>query len=369
MSTDSQPRSYSIRKLHVMNADGSRGKSLAGEMDRDPADPQWSSDSRTIYFLADDSGSTHIFAARADSTVRQVTKPVERLRGLSLADNGHAVTVRSTERTQEVVTFAVDLPPSPVALAVPSEKLMAQRDTGAVEEIHFSSDVRSIQASIVKPPHFDPARKYPLLLDIADSPRRMYGPEFSLRAQIITAHGWLVLRVNPRGAPGYGEQFGRLLPTRYPGDDADDLLAAVDFAVAQGTVDPQRIAVTGGLVAAWILGHSDRFAAVVARHPIVDFTLMAERAAPWMGALPWDDPDQYVKHSPIYFAANWKTPTLVLAGDHDQQSDEFYAALQLRKISSAMVHIPDGSRPSAKVLELETMLAWLGSVVRAPAIQ
>ena len=96
--------------------------------------------------------------------------------------------------------------------------------------------------------------------------------------------------------------------------------------------------VAGGLLAAWILGHSDRFAAVVARRPIVDFTLMAERAAPWMGALPWDNPDRYVKHSPIYFAGNWKTPTLVLAGEHDAQADEFYSALELRKVKSVMVN-------------------------------
>ena len=79
-------------------------------------------------------------------------------------------------------------------------------------------------------------------------------------------------------------------------------------------------------MAAWLLGHSDRFAAVVARRPIVDFTLLAERAAPFLGALPWDDPDAYAKHSPIYFAQNWKTPTLVLASDVDAQSDEFYHA-------------------------------------------
>jgi len=177
-----------------------------------------------------------------------------------------------------------------------------------------------------------------------------------------------VLRVNPRGTPGYGEEFGRLLPTRYPGDDADDLLAAVDFVVAKGYIDPKRLAVEGGLLAAWILGHSDRFAAVVARRPIVDFALIAGRAAPWMGAMPWDDPEQYAKHSPIYFAQNWKTPTLVLAGTPDPQSDEFYSALQQRKVASAMARIPDGSKPSARVLALQTTLAWLESVL-LPAAQ
>jgi len=301
MATDSALRSYSIRKLYVMNADGSRVKPLAGTLDRDPVNPQWSSDSRTVYFLADDSGATHVFASRNDSTVRQVTQGVERLRGFSLADNGRAVAVRSTGQAIELVAFTADMPPpGPVVLAAPMANLLAERETAAAEEIRVPSDGRSIQGWVIKPPHFDAARKYPLLLDIADAPRRMFGPDLSVRAQIFAARGWVVLRVNPRGTPGYGEQFGRLLPTRYPGDDADDLLAAVDFVVAKGYVDAGRLAVSGGLVAAWILGHSDRFSAVVARRPIVDFTLEAGRAAPWMGAMPWDDPQQYTGRSPIY---------------------------------------------------------------------
>lgn len=362
MATDSALRSYSIRKLYVMNADGTRAKLLAGALDRNPEYPHWSSDSRTVYFLADDSGATHVYASRNDSTVRQVTHGGERLRGFSLADNGRAVTVRSTGQAVELVTFPVDMPPPTAAvLAAPMAKLLAEREIAAAEEIQVPSAGKSIQGWVIKPPHFDAARKYPLLLDIADDPRRMFGPEFSLRAQIFAARGWVVLRVNPRGTPGYGEQFGRLLPTRYPGDDADDLLAAVDFVVAKGGIDEQRIAVSGGLLAAWMLGHSDKFAAVVARRPIVDFTLAGVRAAPWMGALPWDDPDRYVKHSPIYFASSWKAPTLVFAGDPDPQSDEFYAALQERRVKSAMVRVPDWSRPSAEVVELETTLAWLES--------
>jgi dipeptidyl aminopeptidase/acylaminoacyl peptidase len=356
--------SYSVRKLYVMNADGSRVKPVAGALDRDPENPQWSSDSRTIYFIADDSGATHVYASRNDSTVRQVTQGVERLRGFSLADNGRAVTVRFNGRAMELVSLPVDMPPSTaVVLAAPMTKLMADRETAVPEEIHVPSAGKSIQAWVIKPAHFDASRKYPLLLDIADDPRRMFGPDFSLRAQIFAARGWVVLRVNPRGTPGYGEEFGRLLSTRYPGDDSDDLLAAVDFVVAKGGIDEKRIAVSGGLLAAWILGHSDRFAAVVARRPIVDFTLMAERAAPWMGALPWDNPDRYVKHSPIYFAGNWKTPTLVLAGEHDAQADEFYSALELRKVKSVMVRAQDWSKPSARMLEVETALAWLGSVL------
>ena len=97
----------------------------------------------------------------------------------------------------------------------------------------------------------------------------------------------------------------------------------------------------------------------------VDMTsLDAGRAAPWIGAMPWEDPEQYVRHSPIYFARNWKTPTLLLAGDRDPQADEFYLALQQRKVDSVMVRVPDSGKPSGRVLEMESTLAWLESRVK-----
>jgi dipeptidyl aminopeptidase/acylaminoacyl peptidase len=365
VATDSVPHSYSIGKLYVMNTDGSHVKLLAGALDRDPACLQWSSDSRTVYFIADDAGATHVYAAHADGAVRQVTGAVERLRGFTLADNGRAAAVRTTGDAVEVVAFPVDMPPATATvLASPMAELLAARETAAAEEIRFPSAGKSIQGWMIRPPRFDRLWKYPLLLDIADAPRRMLGPAFSLRAQIFAARGWVVLRVNPRGTPGYGEEFGRLLPTRYPGDDADDLLAAVDFAVAQGGIDTARVAVSGGLLTAWLIGHSDRFGAAVARRPIVDFALAGGRAVPWMGAEPWENPEQYARHSPLYFAQNWKTPTLVLAGEHDPQADEFYAVLQRRKVDAAMVRVPDG-KPSARVAELESALAWLGSALKA----
>jgi len=105
----------------------------------------------------------------------------------------------------------------------------------------------------------------------------------------------------------------------------------------------------------------------VARRPIADWVVDvatapdgARRARDWMGAMPWDDPDQYVKHSPVFFAGNFRTPTLVIAGDPDPGSEELYWALQQRKVESALVKIADDSKPSEQVLELETILGWLG---------
>jgi acylaminoacyl-peptidase len=359
-------QSYVTSKLYVANADGSRAKVLAGGLDRDVSHVQWSSDSRTVYFLADDRGATHVYAARSDGSVRQVTNTPEQLGGLSLADNGRAVTVRQTSGAPaELVMFPVDLPAKPVKLAAANSALLAERDLGGTEEIQYASDGKTIQAWIVKPPAFDAAKKYPLLVDVDDAPRRMCGGEFRLRAQIFAARGFVVLCANPRGTPGYGEEFGNLIRSRFPGDDFDDLMRGVDHLVAKGYIDPTRLAISGGLLAAWAIGHTNRFHSAVVRHAIADWaTEVAHapeglyRAAAWMGAMPWDDPDQYVKHSPVYFAGNFQTPTLVIAGDRDPGAEELYFALQTRKVDSALVRL-GGARPGEAILEWEATLGWL----------
>jgi dipeptidyl aminopeptidase/acylaminoacyl peptidase len=366
VSADAKPQSYVVRHLYVMNPDGSRVKLLTGGFDRDVARPQWSSDSRTIYFLAGDSGAAHVYLARLDGTVHPVTKGQERLRDFSLADNGRAAAIRSSATEGgDAISFAADLPGGVTALAAPNDHLLAERQIGAVEEIHYDSGGHTVQGWIIKPPGFDPSVKYPLLVDIQDNPRAMYGYEFQLRAQILASAGYALLLANPRGSPGYGEQFGSLLRTRYPGDDADDLLRGVDYAVTKGFIDAKHLAVSGGLVAAWIIGHTDRFSAAVLRDPIADWLIDIatqpdglRRAASWMGAMPWDDPDQYVKHSPVYFARNFQTPTLVL-GD-SPAADEMDFALRARKVDSALVRLPVAGGPAVNVLELEAELAWIG---------
>ena len=155
----------------------------------------------------------------------------------------------------------------------------------------------------------------------------MCGPEFRWRAQFFAARGFVVLCANPRGTPGYGEEFGNLIRSRFPGDDFDDLMRGVDHLIAKGFVDPAKLTIKGGLLAAWAIGHTARFHAAIAIRPIADWaTEVASapdglyRAAAWMGAMPWDDPDQYVKHSPLYFAGNFKTPTLVISAGRDPGS-------------------------------------------------
>jgi acylaminoacyl-peptidase len=364
ISTAAEPAFYAVRKLCVMNRNGEHRKLLAGALDRDVRSPQWSSDSRTLYFLADDHGATHVYAAHGDGAVRQVTDRDERLEGFSLADNGRAVAVRSNAADGgSLVTFAVDLPGGVTTLAEPNRPLLAQREIGALEEIHFESAGNTVQGWLVWPPNVDRAHKIPFVVEVSGEPREMFGYEFPLEAHILAASGYAVLRVNVRGSPGYGEVFGAVLPTRLPGDDFDDALRGVAAAIARGGIDPQRVALIGGAVAAWALGHTKRFAAVVARRPIVDWTsevaLAADgwRRAAWLGGPPWDQASRYLSRSPLYSAAGFTTPTLVIGSD--AQSQELYFALQARKVESALLAPGPEGDPAGEAAELSGIVAWL----------
>jgi acylaminoacyl-peptidase len=364
---DYRAQTYVNTKLYVMATDGSRVKMLSGLLDRDAAEPHWSSDSRTVYFLADDDGATRVYAGRGDGTLRPVNAVKGRLRGFSLADNGRAVSVRSTVgAASEVVTFAVDVPSEATTIAAVNTAWLASREAGAVEEVGYSSGVYTIQGWVVKPPGFDGSKKYPLILDILDGPGTMYGAEFNLRAQLLASHGFVVLCINPRGSVGYGEQFGNLLPTRFPGDDFDDLMRGVDYLLPKGYIDEKRLMVVGGLTAAWSIGHTDRFRAAVLRRPVVDWATDVatrpdgtRRAAHWMQAAPWENPGRYISRSPLYSAKEFKTPVLVLAGERDDpESQELAFALRARQVETELLRLPDPERPSTQIVELDATLAW-----------
>jgi dipeptidyl aminopeptidase/acylaminoacyl peptidase len=372
ISTAAEPAFYTVRKLCVMGRDGEHRKVLGGMLDRDARRPQWSADSRTLYFLADDQGATHVYAARGDGAVRQVTSRQERLEWFSLADNGRAAAVRSTATEGgDLVTFAVDLPGGVTTLAEPNQPLLAQRDIGAVEEIHFESAGHTVQGWVVWPPNADRARQIPLVTEVSGEPRAMFGYEFPLEAHILAASGYAVLRVNLRGSPGYGEVFGNLLPTRLPGDDFDDVMRGVETVIARGGIDSRRLALVGGAVAAWALGHTNKFTAVVARRPIVDWTsevaLGADgwRRAGWLGGPPWEQAPRYLARSSLYAAGSFATPTLVIGSD--AQSEELYFALQARKVESALLGPGPEGEPGGQEAELSAMLAWFGRWLKTGA--
>ena len=182
-----------------------------------------------------------------------------------------------------------------------NDKLFSQLNLTEPEEIWYTSfDGKKIHGWIQKPPDFDPAKKYPLILNIHGGPHAAYGFVFDHEIQWMAAKGYVVLYPNPRGSTSYGQQFGNIIQYHYPGDDFKDLMIGVDEVLKRGYVDPKKLGVTGGsgggLLTDWVVGHTDRFAAAVAQRDIAswadwwytaDFTLFQPS---WFKAPPFLDP-------------------------------------------------------------------------------
>lgn len=391
-------QSYNVTHLYVMDRDGSNPKRLAADLDRDIRSPRWSRDGKGLYVILEQKGTAHVYYMGLDGSERPITSGPVRFAtsysgsdSFSVSNNGRVAVVRSSpSEPPDVVTFPLGKPTEITRLTQANDGLLASHELGAVEEISYDSfDGRPIQGWIIKPPHFDSGKKYPLLLEIHGGPHAMYGVEFQEEFQIYAGHGFVVLYVNPRGSTGYGEEFGEIIHTKYPGDDFTDLMKGVDTVIAKGYIDTKRMAVTGGsgggLLTAWTIGHTDRFAAAVAQYPVTNwFTQVGtadggySHAANWMKAMPWENPEQYIQHSPVFFAKNFATPTMIITGQADHrtpiaQSEELYFALKARKVPTVLVEIPDephgirGSHPSHRVAKNENLLAWIEKYTKAPA--
>ncbi len=358
---------YITSRLYVMNRDGSQPREISGRLDRSPEDPLWASDNTGLYFTADDRGTSNVyFAAVRGGEPRQVTQGTHLLALGSLARTGQAVgTLTAPHAPGDIVTFTVTRP-AIRALTDVNGDVLAGRRLGEVEELWYTSlDGYRIQGWIVKPPDFDPSKMYPLILAIHGGPHGMYGVGFNFGWQEHAANGYVVLYTNPRGSSGYGSAFGNAIKNAYPGKDYDDLMTGVDTVLARGYVDERNLFVYGcsggGVLTSWIVGHTGRFAAASANCPVTDWLSFVGTTdgISWyrnFASLPWDDPSEHLRRSPLMYVGNVKTPTMLMTGERDlrtpmPQTEQFYSALKVLKVPTAMIRFTDewhgtSSKPS-----------------------
>jgi dipeptidyl aminopeptidase/acylaminoacyl peptidase len=364
---DSTNATWKDQSLYVMNADGSGARALTTELDRSPQELHWAADNSGVYFTADDRGYRQLYFVTLAGQVRQLTNGKHILSVSDLGASGQAVGTRATAlEPADVVAFTVRAPDRITQLTRVNEDVLAGKTLGEVEEIWYTSvDTYRIQGWIVKPPGFDPKKKYPLMLEIHGGPHAMYNGSFNFTYQEHAANGYLVLYTNPRGSTGYGSAFGNAIKNAYPGKDYDDLMAGVDTVIGRGYVDDRNMFVYGcsggGVLTAWIVGHTSRFAAASSNCPVTNwFSFVGTTDSPgWyrnFEKLPWEDPSEHLRRSPIMYVGNVTTPTMLMTGVEDlrtpiPQTEEFYQALKLRKVPTAMVRFNEewhgtSSRPS-----------------------
>lgn len=386
---DDRRLGYQVSRLYVMDRDGSGSRELAAELDRDIGGLVWSADSRSIYFQYDTEGDTRVANVSLDGRVRDLA---EDLGGNSLgrpygggsfsvADNGRFVYTHTTPaRPSDLAVGGRGVDGTRVITRL-NDDLFSQRELGEVEDIWYTSshDGRRVQGWIIKPPNFDESRRYPLILEIHGGPFANYGDRFAAELQLYAAAGYVVLYTNPRGSTSYGGEFGNLIHHDYPNNDYHDLISGVDAVIERGYVDPARLYVTGGsgggVLSAWIVGNTDRFRAAAVQKPVINWFSWALTADShnfgvryWFPMAPWEDPEHYMRRSPISRVGNVSTPTMLITGEEDyrtpmSESEQFYQALQLRGVPTALVRIPEAShgitaRPSNLIAKVAYVLGW-----------
>lgn len=379
---------YQTAKLYIMNRDGSNPRLVTKSLDRGVGNIHWAADGKGLYFQYDEEGNTKIAHTTLEGKVTVLAQDVG---GMSLGRPYSGGTFSVAKNG--TYAFTHSRPDHPADLAVGSKGNQAKRLThlnddlftykklGEVEEIWYESshDKQKIQGWICKPPNFDPNKKYPLILEIHGGPFANYGDRFSSEVQLYAAAGYVVLYTNPRGSSSYGADFGNLIHHNYPGQDYDDLISGVDAVIEKGYVDENQLFVTGGsgggVLTAWIIGKTNRFQAAVVAKPVINwysFVLHADNPAffykYWFPGKPWEHTEHYMQRSPISLVGNVQTPTMLLTGEQDyrtpmSETEQYYAALQLNGVESAMVRIQEAghgiaARPSNLMAKVLYVLGW-----------
>ena len=357
---------YTTQKLYVMGIDGSNPRDILGTLDRTPEDLTWAPDSRGIYFTADDRGTSQLFYAPLTGGTRQLTEGAIAFSLASLSGTTAVGTRSAFHEPGDVVRLDVRRPTQLTELTQVNDDVLAGVRLGQVEEIWYpSADGFRIQGWIIKPPDFDPTRRYPMMLAIHGGPHGMYGVGFNFGWQEHAANGYVVLYTNPRGSTGYGSAFGNAIKNAYPGKDYDDLMTGVDTLIGRGYIDEQSLFVYGcsggGVLTSWIVGHTNRFAAASANCPVTNWMSFVGTTdgAGWyrnFASLPWEDPSEHLRRSPLMYVGNVTTPTMLMTGERDlrtpiSQTEEYYQALRYRGVPTAMIRFRDewhgtSSRPS-----------------------
>jgi dipeptidyl aminopeptidase/acylaminoacyl peptidase len=370
--------------LYICNRDGSNPHVVTSKLDRDASSPRWSADGKGLFFTFSDQGDTKLAYLPLDGSLKILASHLNLGASFSVAKNSAFAIQYDTPSDPGDVAAASLSSPTLNVLTNLNRELFTAKKPGPVEELWYDSsfDKRKIEGWIIKPPDFDAAKTYPLIIQIHGGPFSNYGDRFDLNAQIWAAAGYVVLYTNPRGSTSYGEEFANLIHLSYPGNDFYDLNSGVDAVLAKGYIDKDNLFVTGGsgggVLTCWMIDRTDRFRAAASLYPVINWyswvltsDLPSFGALYWFNGNPWDKTDDYMKRSVISQVKNVKTPTLLMTGEEDwrtpiSEAEQYYAALKLLKVESALVRFPGephglSRRPSHQIAKVVYTLNWFDS--------
>jgi acylaminoacyl-peptidase len=388
---DDKVLSYQQSNLYLMNADGTNQRELAADFSGSIGQIKWESTNKSLLFSSEDHGLISLYRVDLKGSVSKVMTGIGGGSiGRPYADGSFSISSHSKAK----IAFMAGFSDRPAEVGVTNYKGKKQRiltklnddllpylEMAKVEEIKVKSshDGKEIEAWVAFPPNFKADGSFPMILEIHGGPYTMYGPYFASEMQRYAAEGYVTVWANPRGSTGYGEDFALEIDRAYPGNDYFDLMTVVDEMVARKYVDDKRLFVTGGsgggILTAWIVTKTNRFAAAASIKPVINWMTMALAGdiAPyvrrhWVREDPWSNPEAFLKFSPIRYVDKVKTPTLLMVGEEDYrtpawEAEQFYTALKMLKVDTALIRVPSAphyiaSRPSRLIAKTDNIMGW-----------
>lgn len=362
---------------------------VAESFDRSADEIIWSPDSKEIFFTATSQAEQPIYeiAAAPGSTPRELLKDSFN-EGFSLsADGGTFAFLRSSVNAPAEVFASRSDGSGARQLSQHNAARLASIDMNPPESFWYEgAGGARIQGMLIRPPHFDASRKYPLLLLIHGGPQSLWTDSWGYRwnEELFAAPGYVAVMINPRGSTSYGQQFTDEITNDWGGRVYEDLMKGVDYVIEKYSfVDQTRVAAAGGSYGGymidWIATHTGRFKVLISHAGVYDKTSMYGATEElWfeehdMAGTPWTHPESYQKWSPSTYAgelSKYKTPTLVICGELDYrvpytQSLEFFTALQRQNVPSKLVVYPDEGhwilKPQNSQLWYKTFFDWLAA--------
>ena len=370
-------------RLVLLNRETGSIEALTETVDRNVNSFTWHPDSRRIALVIEDRGRhpAQLIPVSGGGT-RVLTQGAYSVSDLQFSADGKTLVYSEQTGSSPTEIYKATSSGGPATpLTRLNEAILSQYDLRSLEDFTVAgAEGAQVQSFLLKPPDFDPGKKYPVLMLIHGGPQGAWGESFSFRwnQQVFATAGFVVVMPNPRGSTGYGQRFTDEIQGDWGGRVYDDLMAVTDHVASLPYVDANRMAAAGGsyggYMANWILGHTNRFKALVSHAGVYDLRSMGgETEELWFSTwefkgFPWQNPEMYERWSPSSHAANFKTPTLVIHGELDfrvpyGQGLQLFTALQAQKVPSKLLIYPDEGhwilKPQNSLLWYEQFLDWV----------
>ncbi len=349
--------------------------------------PTWSADGKTLYVLVARRGASRVFAISRDGAGREpptLTPGAVHVMDFSVDCNARnmALLIETPTRVSEVFTCSTASAGELRRVTSFNDALFDELSLATPEYMPYTgADGWPMDGWILKPPDFDAAKKYPLIVEVHGGPNTQYGYGFFHEWQELVGAGYVILFTNPRGSIGYGRDFALAVRAAWGEKDSLDIMAGVDALLQRGYIDAQRMGVVGGsyggFMTNWLVGHTDRFRAGVADRSVVNLASdFGSSDFGWVFAddeldtTPWDDLERYMRMSPITYVKNIHTPLLIIHSEQDlrcniEQAEQLFAALKYLGRETLFVRfegqshgLSRGGHPKLRVERLQHIRDW-----------